>query len=474
MFLPAVFFSAFSPHSSSRWAQALITDHMMSHYKRIYSAQCEFLEIVKEHNGERMIVSLSLSVKQVTFSSQLPRFFFLFQSRCSMQSEYRPYLCSRNSMRSTPGFSSSFHTKEVPSPTKATPKNHHHHHHHHHRPHSAAELKFRSQEPTSHGRPAASYLYASSEPNFLKAFRDPVQKTYSGDLLEKHSQRFTQDKPFTPKMLKSEKSSYLSSYRYYRAPGGAHPVQDSDDLKLEKRYTPQCLISIMSDEELMYLEFINDVTEDILSRGSVSDRVLNRVIQRHIDMNLQRLDEAKMRHLLDILRNNLDEPSAPSSYNEELGKKDLLESLLVMPESALERVKPEVDNNFFGHVSKGNNSPEHSPEPVLSSTPLWSPEQSSLLTPNEKTEEGTSEYVSSNEEKDEDYQAVVTDDDAKQEELLQVQAESAAQGKSKELQDLERRFSESLRVDKDPKGDNLDSSSEHQINTLASVSDDDF
>ncbi|XP_051941343.1 spermatogenesis-associated protein 7 [Hippocampus zosterae] len=529
--------SPFSPHSSSRWAQALITDHMMSHYKRIYSAQSVIDTSVPKSLKQSVKYSDRMRQERLKKGGRPQSAHLLSHrnsrascysahSRCSMQSEYRPYLCSRNSMHSAPGFSSSFHAKEVPSPTKATPKNHHHHH----RPHSAAELKFRNQEPTSHGRPAASYLCASSEPNFLKAFRDPVQKTYSGDLLEKHSQHFTQDKPFTPKMLKSEKSSYLSSYRYYRAPGGAHPVQDLEDLKLEKRattaqHTPELVeppqeinkehqlaegdhtgtYSITpkqqtnknrdydpfdystrfsfegvnmspsaEDEELMYLEFINDVTEDILSRGSVSDRVLNRVIQRHIDMNLQRLDEAKMRHLLDILRNNLDEPSAPSSYSEELGKKDLLESLLVLPESTLEQVKTEVDNSFSDHVSKSNNSPEHSPEPVLSSTPLWSPEQSSLLTPNEKTEEGTSEYVSSNEEKDEDYQAVMTDDDANQEELLQVQAESAAQGKSKELQDLERRFSESLHVNKDPKGDNLDSSSEHQINTLASVSDDDF
>ncbi|XP_061552162.1 spermatogenesis-associated protein 7 homolog isoform X2 [Phycodurus eques] len=537
--------------SSRKWAQAMIKDHMVSHYKRIYSAKAvidtsvpksltqsvRYLDRMKQERmkkGSRPQSAPSLSHRNSRASC------YSAQSRCSVQSEYAPYLCSRNSMLSAPGFSSSFHAKEVPSPsTKAAPQNQHHHHH---RPHSVAELKFQSQEPTSHGQPSACYPSTSGEPSFVKAFQDPVQKTYSGDLLQKHSQRFTQDKPFTPKMLKSEKSSYLSSYRYYRAPRGTKLAEECDDLRSEKgaktmqhtqelydpsqelkeqqlaetEHTGTYLITpkqqtnksrdcdpfdystsfsleglnvspSAEDEELMYLEFISDVTEDILSRGSVSDRVLNRVIQRHIDMNLHRLDEAKMRHLLDILRNNLDEPSAPSSYREDLGKKDLLDSLLVMPESALEQVKSEEDNNLFSYVSKRDNSPEHCLEPVLSSTSLWSPERSSPLTTNEKPQEeennwekGVSEHVSNNEGKDEeDDQPLVTkqpkaNGEARHEEFLEDQAEVDVEGQSKELEAMERRFSESLHVDQDTKGDNLDSSSEHQTNTLASVSDDGF
>ncbi|XP_061652136.1 spermatogenesis-associated protein 7 isoform X4 [Phyllopteryx taeniolatus] len=534
----------------SKWAQAMIKDHMVSHYKRIYSAKAvidtsvpksltqsvRYLDRMKQERmkkGSRPQSAPSLSHRNSRASC------YSAQSRCSVQSEYAPYLCSRNSMLSAPGFSSSFHAKEVPSPsTKAAPQNQHHH-----RPHSVAELKFRSQEPTSHGWPSACDPSTSGEPSFVKAFQDPVQKTYSGDLLQKHSQRFTQDKPFTPKMLKSEKSSYLSSYRYYRAPRGTKLAEECDDLRSEKgaktmqhtqelydpsqelnkeqqlaetEYTGTYLITpkqqtnksrdcdpfdystsfsleglnvspSAEDEELMYLEFISDVTEDILSRGSVSDRVLNRVIQRHIDMNLHRLDEAKMRHLLDILRNNLDEPSAPSSYGEDLGKKDLLDSLQVMPESALEQVKSEEDNNNFSYVSKRDNSPEHCLEPVLSSTPVWSPERSSPLTTNEKPQEeennwekGVSEHVSNNEGKDEeDDQPLVTkqpqaDGEARHEEFLEDQAEVDVERQSKELEDLERRFSESLHVEQDTKDDNLDSSSEHQTNTLASVSDDGF
>ncbi|XP_075700499.1 spermatogenesis-associated protein 7 isoform X4 [Rhinoderma darwinii] len=60
------------------------------------------------------------------------------------------------------------------------------------------------------------------------------------------------------------------------------------------------------EEELVYLKFVADVTNEILTLGLFSDRVLERVFQRHLEENRHRLDEGKMRHLLDILRKDLD------------------------------------------------------------------------------------------------------------------------------------------------------------------------
>ena len=125
-----------------------------------------------------------------------------FQSRLSVQYDDSPYLCSRSSTVSSPRFSSSFHAKEIVYPSHKVGS-------HHIRP--ASEQKYRS--PEARRKQSAWSLGASGDQSCYKTFQDPVQKTYSGDLLQKHSQRFTQDKPFTPKTLKSEKSSYMSQYR---------------------------------------------------------------------------------------------------------------------------------------------------------------------------------------------------------------------------------------------------------------------
>lgn len=116
-------------------------------------------------------------------------------------------------MDSSPRFNTSFNARDVVYPSnKISQQNQHHPI----RP--ASEMKYHSPESTLNRRQSLSSLGASGDHGCYKTFQDPVQKTYSGDLLKKHSQRFTQDKPFTPKTLKSDKKSYLSNYRYYRAP----------------------------------------------------------------------------------------------------------------------------------------------------------------------------------------------------------------------------------------------------------------
>ncbi|KFO12875.1 Spermatogenesis-associated protein 7, partial [Balearica regulorum gibbericeps] len=59
------------------------------------------------------------------------------------------------------------------------------------------------------------------------------------------------------------------------------------------------------EEELLYLAFIEDVTNEILSLGLFSDRVLEQLFECHVQENKNRLDESKMRHLLDVLKADL-------------------------------------------------------------------------------------------------------------------------------------------------------------------------
>ncbi|NXF01515.1 SPAT7 protein, partial [Smithornis capensis] len=59
------------------------------------------------------------------------------------------------------------------------------------------------------------------------------------------------------------------------------------------------------EEEPLYLTFIEDVTNEILSLGLFSNRVLEQLFECHIEENKNYLDEAKMRHMLDMLKADL-------------------------------------------------------------------------------------------------------------------------------------------------------------------------
>ncbi|XP_065695839.1 spermatogenesis-associated protein 7 [Patagioenas fasciata] len=190
-------------------------------------------------------------------------------------------------------------------------------------------------------------------------------KVHSGDLLDKHAEFFTHSqKPFTPRTLISDAKSSLSEYRYYtpaRKKKKNHykqrveaqtqtdmiSVPSADKAREVKVVTEQQKITLKAEdrrytvdepargtaafpysflretslysqppsarrtidyeeEELLYLAFIEDVTNEILNLGLFSNRVLEQLFECHIQENKNRLDESKMRHLLDVLKADLD------------------------------------------------------------------------------------------------------------------------------------------------------------------------
>ncbi|XP_065449556.1 spermatogenesis-associated protein 7 isoform X5 [Chrysemys picta bellii] len=193
--------------------------------------------------------------------------------------------------------------------------------------------------------------------------QDTESKVYSGDLLDRHSDHFTDShEPFTPRTLKSDAKSFLSQYRYYTPAkrkrkdppkqqveaetqtdlssfqSEAREPERKDTTILQKiitqaevtsapdesegrmdafQYSLPSVTSMYSmessamrkiqaeEEELRYLSFIEDVTDEILKLGLFSNRVLERLFERHIEQNKHRLDENKMRHLLDVLKVDL-------------------------------------------------------------------------------------------------------------------------------------------------------------------------
>ncbi|XP_058511374.1 spermatogenesis-associated protein 7 isoform X2 [Ochotona princeps] len=219
--------------------------------------------------------------------------------------------------------------------------------------HTASRPHRSSSGPLYGRRPRSTF------PNSHR-FQLVISKAPSGDLLEKHSELFSnKELPFTPRTLKTEAKSFLSQYRYYmparrrkgftdeqveaetqtefssfhsglgtaksknltnsegniqqassrltrdtavdkspvprQGPGRARGMPEGSP---SRRLSP-------SKEELSYLSFIEDITDEILKLGLFSDRFLERLFEQHITQNKHHLEEEKMRQLLHGLKADL-------------------------------------------------------------------------------------------------------------------------------------------------------------------------
>uniref|UniRef100_A0A8C5HM02 Uncharacterized protein n=1 Tax=Gouania willdenowi TaxID=441366 RepID=A0A8C5HM02_GOUWI len=571
----------FWPQYSSKVTEPIIQNDMMFHYKRIITAKSAIDTSVPESyvcfvkNKDRIkqnqqrrsrpqsAVSRSQKSRRASCSSA--------QTNSSVCDADGPDVCLRSSVVSSPRVTTTFHSNE---PVYSSPKTNAK------RTHPASGKKQGSTEASSQRRKSACSLRASEDQNMYKTFQVPEQTTCSGDLLQKHSHLFTPDQPFTPKLLKSEKSSSLSNYRYYRAPprtkskeceqvldessqdlttdheGSQAELsetflssssqqsrntnsQDRDFFNDPERASPDDskasemgTRSVSAEEEIEYLQFISAVTEDILSRGHISDRyssllftinysfslfkmyssvfsslgssnkssngiwtticttLMRLVCNFHHETNLcfgffyncNSYFQVKVRHLLEVLRQDFDQPTNFYS-NEELDKEEdnHLDSLALHLQPGEGQSKAKANNDlFFNGSQEIYQDPSGYGEPQQSSTPSGSPERitspkiferehkediisggsaPSLLNDTDTTGPSDDPTNCFNDEKHEDTNVTLHEED---------QADTHSDEQPKELEDLTLTLSHSLLVSCDRE------TALESTDTVPSSSDDEF
>lgn len=212
-----------------------------------------------------------------------------------------------------------------------------------------------------------------------------------------------------------------------------------------------------------------------------------------------------MRHLLEVLRKDFEEPINMSTSSAELDKmeNDLLDTLIPL-ESRGKQLKTKEDNDLLPYASliKYCDIPEHT-DLLSGFTTLCSSERTaSPAKTNKMDEEGDNqekligspqlnEHIANNAgTTEEDFRqnqisttavgkeitnesheyTTVTND----EEFHQDQAEVSYDGQSKELEDLGRSFSESLHVSNNTDSNITEPANEQHTDVAASVSDDEF
>ncbi|XP_059579136.1 spermatogenesis-associated protein 7 isoform X1 [Alligator mississippiensis] len=369
--------------SRSLCKQYLIRDHMVVHYNKILSAKAAVdcsvpksrlasIKFSDQQRREKLRKEIARCKKEMTSAknsswsssrgSGKPLSSTFEQVSCETEDNEQLSPCAQNSQKYL-SRSLSFSDRQgldVSSPTKCDRKDA--------RKTSNASASKSRVSDSSPLRKQSEVLYGFSADSVMSIGHSHTQqeaecKLYSGDLLDKHSDCFTDNhQPFTPRTLKSEAKSFLSEYRYYTPakrkrknirkqrveaetqtdvssfqsepkaserkvtdfqkiitqaedvnsatdePEGRMDVFQYSLSRETSLYSEQSSARIKiqaEEEELLYLTFIEEVTDEILKLGLFSNRVLERLFERHIEENRHRLNESKMRHLLDVLKVDL-------------------------------------------------------------------------------------------------------------------------------------------------------------------------
>ncbi|XP_070590518.1 spermatogenesis-associated protein 7 homolog isoform X2 [Erythrolamprus reginae] len=312
--------SPFSPSSSCKLSsQYIVQDHMAVHYRKLLSAKAAVdssapkslntsIKYRDQQKREKLIKAVEKFKKEVALIHSTP----LCQSRgvSTRNHNWLPnHLNLVSRARSSPS------RKEEQKPSKCSKKMY-------------ASLQPSILKPEDIQASLLSRTYRNAlQPCALslsrspgKLYQSPKKKSTSGDLLDTHADWFTETKqPFTPKLLKTASKSFLSNYRYYNHPcrkknlsprsqsckrsRNVSRSMDNESLRTDMDDPPcqplkkpsgnsttiQTLLRA-KNEELKYLQLLQEITNYILLRNCYWKKSLGDIIRMHI-INRCDLDE---------------------------------------------------------------------------------------------------------------------------------------------------------------------------------------
>ncbi|XP_026551160.1 spermatogenesis-associated protein 7 homolog [Pseudonaja textilis] len=306
--------SPFSPSSSCKLSsQYIVQDHMAVHYKKLFAAKAAVDSSAPK--------SLNTSIK---YRDQ--------QKREKLIKAVEKFKKEVALIHST----SPCHSRGVSA------KNHNQLPNHLNLISRARSPPLRKEEQKNIQGPVLSRRYRNAlQPCALslslspgKLCQSPKKKSTSGDLLDTHADWFTEAKqPFTPKLLKTASKSFLSKYRYYNHPCrkknfSLHTKSHKRSRNVYRSMDNKCLRANMDDppchphkehsgnstaiqillhaknEELKYLQLLQEVTNYILLRSYYWKKSLGDIIRMHI-INKCDLDEVKIQRIFQALEEDL-------------------------------------------------------------------------------------------------------------------------------------------------------------------------
>ncbi|MEE6473933.1 hypothetical protein FKM82_010217 [Ascaphus truei] len=345
-------FNAFFPGSSCKLStQYIIQDHMATHYRKLLSAKAAVdtsapkslhnsIKFKDQQNKEKLIKAVERYKKEIQqicstsppdSSSNFPEQW----KRKSANNKNLQLYCTEREFPITNTGQYSHIQKTITQPQSPTL--------------IARDTMRRIEEESYHKgdlvtaliQPHRNLNQLTHRVTMKKKYQDPQKKTYNGDLLDKHAGRFTStEQPFKPRLLKKATKSFLSKYKYYMAPTKKNTTDESSPkadqnviakLKEMYRYSEDKNLRFEStsqeadpgtenhnalgirhsqrlaqDEDLKYLHFLQELTDDILIRGCGSSRAIEHVFQEHLQRKRHDIDEAKKKRICQELKDELE------------------------------------------------------------------------------------------------------------------------------------------------------------------------